>query len=407
MTRVLVVNRQVPWPLDDGNALRVLELARHRDSDIECHLACLPYSVEGLADLEAMGVFDSIIMLPDDGGQRSWRRLIRWGNRDYYRIAHPDQFNTVQATLRRTIRERGIDVLVAILERCEECSRNIAGTPRIVDQYDCMTLAHERQLGVRKRTEFGERLRWQHRIIMAKSVEQGLGNRCDLITAIAPPDVSRLQQLNPGAAVARVPNGISQELLDRRPVRAEPRRAVAFWGNLSFPVNRQAIEYFIARVWKPYLAERNVEFVIVGPHADRNLQALVAAHPGVIMAGFVDDLFGYLDQYPIMVNPMVTGGGLKNKVLEAFATGLAVVTTSMGVDAFPEVDQSHCAISDDPAHQASAIMDLLDHPRRRQARVEQARQLVERHYTWRAVGANWSALIRDLARAAARQRGDG
>lgn len=403
MTRLLLVNRQVPWPLDDGNALRVLELARHRDPDIECHLACLPYSVDGLADLEAMRVFDSITLLPADGGRRDWRRLLRWGNRNYYRIAHPAQFNAIQTALRQLVQERRIDILVAVLERCEECSRGLPGIPRIVDQYDCMTLAHERQLAVRRPTEMVERMRWQQRIIMAKSVEQGLGKRCDMITAIAPPDVARLQELNPGAAVVRVPNGISQELLDRRPAEVPSRRGVAFWGNLSFPVNRQAIEYFIARVWKPYLAAQNIEFVIIGPHAGRTLRAMVDEHPGVVLAGFVDDLFGFLDQFPIMVNPMVTGGGMKNKVLEAFATGRAVVTTSMGIDAFPEIEHGHCFISDDPGSQAAAIVDLLDHPARRIEQVARGRQLVERHYTWRAVGAAWSALIRDLAQDHARR----
>ncbi|MEZ4389353.1 MAG: glycosyltransferase [Candidatus Krumholzibacteriia bacterium] len=185
-------------------------------------------------------------------------------------------------------------------------------------------------------------------------------------------------------------------MLARRPRPGPRRRAVAFWGNLSFPVNRQAVDHFFRDVWRPYLADAGVAFVVIGPHAGADLHALAAAHPGFVLPGYVDDLFGYLDEIPVMVNPMVTGGGLKNKVLEAFAASKAVVTTRLGVEAFPEVTAEHCRVVDRPAAMAEAVLSLLDDAETGRALGERARELVERYYTWPAVGSAWSELLMNL-----------
>lgn len=396
MTRVLVVNKRLPWPLTCGNALRVFELARHRDPDIEYHLACLPSTRERLAELQELGVFDSITMLPAADSRKHWRRYLRRGNRDYWRLAYPKQTAAAEEVLRGIVEHRRIDVVVSVLDLSEQLTRPLVGVAKLVDQYDCFTLAHERQLAAQPGASLLERWRWRHRIANARSQEAGLGQRCDLITAIGPPDVKRLQELNPGAPVERIPNGVNRDLLDQGGAGIGTRRAVAFWGNLSFPVNQQAIEFFVSQVWLPYLATNDVELVIIGPHADRTLQSLAAQHEGVTLAGYVDDLFGFLRQFPVMVNPMVTGSGLKNKVLEAFAAGLAVVTTPLGVDAFPEVGTDHCSQADKPAEFAGAVLRLLDDAAFRAHQVTKARDLVQEHYTWESVGARWSDLLRKL-----------
>src|SRR5260221_14728540 len=54
---------------------------------------------------------------------------------------------------------------------------------------------------------------------------------------------------------------------------------------------------------------------------------------GIRLTGFVDNIHSVLAEYPIMVNAMRIGSGLKNKVLEAFAMGLAVGSTGLGIEA--------------------------------------------------------------------------
>jgi glycosyltransferase involved in cell wall biosynthesis len=119
--------------------------------------------------------------------------------------------------------------------------------------------------------------------------------------------------------------------------------------------------------------------------------------PGIRVHGFVADLFALAHGQGVMINPMVEGSGLKNKVLEAFALGLPVVSTTLGADAFGIEDGRHCRIADAPVDFASAVRDLLEQPAHAQRIASNARELVHRRFTWPAAG---KALLEALEYAA-------
>jgi len=401
---VLVVSHELPWPLADGRTLRTYELARHLPPSFTCHLACLPRGAEARAELAARGVFASIHILPPLPARRSWRRWLRRGNRNYFQRSYPGYVRRARASLQTIVDREGIEVAVAGGLWCEEMVRGLVGVRRILDQCDCLTLTLERDLAVRapgRGPLAGPIARW--RLAEVRHAESGLAQRCEMVTAVSPVDVARLRALNPqGVPIELLPNGIDASLGLRPPTAGPPLHGVAFWGNLRFAVNSQAVLDFYERVWRPHLQPHGVRWAIVGPNAGPEIRALADRHPEIDVPGFVDDLFGYLARYPVMVNPMVSGSGLKNKVLEAFAIGMAVVSTPMGVEAVPVEDRVHCRIAADPAAFAAAVRELLADPGQRVRLAAAARALVDRAYTWEAAGAVWASL---LAKSGGVQRG--
>ena len=75
---------------------------------------------------------------------------------------------------------------------------------------------------------------------------------------------------------------------------------------------------------------------------------------------FAEDLEGYYSNSRIAICPMLTGTGVKVKVIEAMAFGLPVVCTSRGVDGLPSKHENGCLVSDDPAEFAANISSLLN-----------------------------------------------
>jgi glycosyltransferase involved in cell wall biosynthesis len=95
-----------------------------------------------------------------------------------------------------------------------------------------------------------------------------------------------------------------------------------------------------------------------------------------------------------MINPMRTGSGLRNKVLEAFGLGTAVVSTARGVEALPAArDGEHLVIAGDGARFADAVLGLLDDPVRRLRLRANANALLHERYRWSVVGRPWGTLF--------------
>jgi glycosyltransferase involved in cell wall biosynthesis len=171
---------------------------------------------------------------------------------------------------------------------------------------------------------------------------------------------------------------------------------VVFWGNLDFPPNWTAVRYFYEQVFRPHLVDKDVRLHIVGRGGDGHLAA-VFRDPRVTRHGFVDDLYELLGRHALMVNPMVQGGGMKNKVLEAFACGIPVVSTGLGLDGIDAQAGIHCQVADDPATFARLALGLLDDPELSRRQAYAARQLVEEHYTWARSAAQLGKIITEMA----------
>jgi len=201
------------------------------------------------------------------------------------------------------------------------------------------------------------------------------------------------------------PNGLDDSYIGPLP-EAGDRRGVAFWGNQSFAPNCEALRFFVHEVYLPRLRDQGVELCVIGADPPSWLVELAADDPSIVLPGYVDDLRTVATRYPIMINPMRTGSGLKNKVLEAFGLGLVVVSTPLGVEAIPDAsDGEHLVCAGSAAEFGATILALLGDRARRQRLRQAAHALVHERYRWETVGRRWRALLERGRPATDGQRG--
>jgi glycosyltransferase involved in cell wall biosynthesis len=105
----------------------------------------------------------------------------------------------------------------------------------------------------------------------------------------------------------------------------------------------------------------------------------------------VDDIRGAVSRAACVVVPLRVGGGTRLKILDAWAMGKAVVSTSIGCEGLEAVDGENILIRDEPSEFAAAVRLLLDDVNLRRRLGESARGLVERKYSWRSIGATIAA----------------
>jgi glycosyltransferase involved in cell wall biosynthesis len=225
----------------------------------------------------------------------------------------------------------------------------------------------------------------------------------DLVLAVSEEDASCLRELDRDIAVTVVPNGVDvtpPRELERRP--AEPARLL-FAGTMDYRPNVDGIEWFVREIW-PRLEVDGIALDIVGRDPVPSVRALAGS--GVSVVGSVPSMAPYLSAAAAVVVPIRSGGGSRLKVLEAMASGVPVVSTSVGIAGLAATPGVHHLCADDPEAFAEAIRRTLADPAGAQERARAARALVESTYDMAAVGRAYEAAL-ELAVDAHARRGVG
>lgn len=403
MANILFICERIPYPLTAGDALRVFNAAQQLSArGNTCFLAVFEQNSTAVATLDDTGVFQRIIELPACSEKPSFARHLRLSKISYWRKSCPAYFNVVNKILQGAIRTENIDVVVAVTLHLAEFCLAISGVIKIVDDYDCVTLTLRRELKAgNSRISSVELANRYLDLFRAWRLERELTRHVDAVTTISPVDLLAMRAMSCTRqhAIRLLPNGINQELIGSQFDSDEIPRAVAFWGNMDFGPNLTAIRFFYQQVFVPYLRDMGVAWYIAGKNPAAEIKEIAEREPLITVTGYVENLYELVARIPVMINPMVSGSGLKNKVLEAFALGRAVVSSSLGMEAITAEDKVHFWKADAPHEFAEAILTLLESPSLRGALGAKARELVEERYTWNKVGDLWQELITELLQA--------
>lgn len=399
MPNILILNSIVPFPARyNGNAIRVFPLSSQLAQHHRCCLAAFGEDDERCSGVRASGVYAEVMLLPERPPGGNWRRYtnLRYGN--LARVSQPAYFRDVVQRLRSFVEAQRIDLVIAHTLQVAEFAEALADIPVILDEIDCRTLSQRRTIAARDGKP-GLRARLADALVLfrASSQEGRLTRSFRYVTTVSPVDRQVLQILAGPAKdrILDIPNGISVELNDYPcgDAEADPEKAIAFWGALDFPPNRSAVSWFYREVYLPFLAGSGITWYIIGRNAGEEIRAMAAAHGNIVLTGFVDDLYGLVSRIPVMINPMKLGGGLKNKVLEAFALQRVVISNTLGIEAVDATPGVHYIPAETPSEFAEAVTRyaIPDDAARRIGR--QARDFVLKGYTWKAVGARFGRLI--------------
>jgi O-antigen biosynthesis protein len=165
----------------------------------------------------------------------------------------------------------------------------------------------------------------------------------------------------------------------RYPFRDSTNRepdTMLFLGGFRHLPNQEALDWF-TRLVLPRILERKprARLIVIGsdPPPRHSLPHLPEA---VELRGFVEDVLEPLAKYAVFVCPILSGSGVRVKLLEAFAAGIPVVSTSIGAEGLATVDGHICAIADEPQAFADRVIELLDKPERADAIAIRAREQV-------------------------------
>lgn len=216
-----------------------------------------------------------------------------------------------------------------------------------------------------------------------KRLEVDAWNRASVCVATSERDASLMRGLT-STPVEMVPNGV--DLAAFAEVRHMPTRThhTVFAGAMRHQPNADGARWLVNEVL-PILQREfpNATVGIIGADPPANVRAL--ASDAVTVSGTVEDIRPYLGAAQAVVVPLWSGGGTRLKILEAFAAGRPVVSTTIGAEGIDARDGEHLLLADTPDAFAAAVARLFTDGKLAARLAEAGRQLVSERYGWEQV----------------------
>jgi glycosyltransferase involved in cell wall biosynthesis len=240
--------------------------------------------------------------------------------------------------------------------------------------------------------------------LQAERVERAERDWCARVAVnvcVSEADSNVLHGRAPAGRFEVVPNGVDTEYF--RPNPSAEAGGLVFCGVLDWYPNADALEFFVSEIQPLLDLPPDTPVTWVGRH-DGDLAGQYAGS-GVRLPGFVPDIRPLVWGASCYVVPLRMGSGTRLKVLDAWAMGKAVVSTSVGCAGLAARDGENILIADSAPAFADAVKRVLGDAELRHLLGAAGRSTVERQYSWKVVGDAAVDLYRDLAdRQTARSR---
>lgn len=388
MPHVILVSDRLPIPVIGGDRLRVWRIARFlRDRGWTVHLVCFARETgdaERARTAPEREAFDSIDLVPFSRPVQAARSALGLLDGSSMQVAYhrsPAMKRAVVAIANRTRPAAAI----AHLSRMADYIPPGLAPRRVLEMTDVFFEYYRRA----KRTV-------RRRGPLIYSIEEPRIRRHEIdcvrrFDAVVLVSERERERLTAAAGfperIHAIPNGVPEEWLEIEP---DPQpRLIMFHGSLSYPPNVEAALWFADQILPRIPGAR---FRIVGANPP---PAIASLHRkgGIEVTGTVESVVPHLRQASVSVCPLRVAAGIQNKVLEAMALGVPVVSTSAALAGIRAKSDRDLVVADTAAGIAAEVAGLLDDAPRRARLSAAGRRLVRERYLWSTVLDPYLAVI--------------
>jgi polysaccharide biosynthesis protein PslH len=252
-------------------------------------------------------------------------------------------------------------------------------TPLVLDAHDVISKPAERRM---RQTKGVSRLWAAGRYLLTRAVERRIMRRFDRIFAVSEFDRDYLLRMAPelSGRVRSVPIPAGMDITEQ-PYERKPDAILFLAAYRHRQVNVEAALWFYREVFPRVRREvPNARFIIAGNGPPDVLTVLPEGDNQVEVPGFVEDIDRCYKEAAVFVAPILTGGGIIVKVLDALAAGTPVVTTTFGNEGVGAEPGRDLLVADDPQEFAAQVVRVLRDPQCGRDLAASGSEFVRRRY---------------------------
>ena len=228
-----------------------------------------------------------------------------------------------------------------------------------------------------------------YRLLLSREVrvirkqEGAACRRADVVLAVSEQDQRALREVaGESVPIEVVPITVDAQRFQRIYSARDPQPGYLFTvGTLFWPPNSEGVTWWL-REGYGHLADiyPDLSYDIVGPRPPRALQQLAERFPGVRLHGYVADVGPFWKSAAALAVPILSGGGVRVKILEAMAMGVPVISTTIGCEGLAVRNGEHLLVADTPRDFAQACAAVLQDEKLARELAQNARRLIVEQY---------------------------
>lgn len=218
-------------------------------------------------------------------------------------------------------------------------------------------------------------------IAVTRLLEAKVVSRFEKVFVSSKVEAAHGRELAPDTIFHVLPNVVPSRALAWN-LSARKSQEILFVGTLSYYPNEDAVRFFCCEIL-PIIRQRlgdAVRLRVIGFDCPPELRSF-ASEGGIELLGYEKDLAVAYGTASLVVVPLRAGTGTRLKILEAFAHGCPVVSTTMGAEGLNIVPDVHFLLADDPEAFANACVRILTNPALAMELVREANELQRRSYS--------------------------
>lgn len=378
---ILQVTNRLPWPLNDGGNLATYAIAKHlSELGHSVTLASLntqkhwqdPKLLSPVAEVHAVDIDTSLKPIPMLRGlfQSLPYNIARFQSAEF------------ESLITRLVREKKPDVVQM------EGSYQALFIPAVrkVGRIPIVLRSHNIEWRIWKRlweNESNPAKRFYLKDLWKKikGFEEETGAEFDGIVAITEEDEKwyrgmkfpgKITTINAGADLSRYQAGNGWA----------PAHKVGFIGSMEWEPNVQGMKWFLERIWpEVHRAAPTAEFHIAGKNPAPWMEKWNEV-PGVTFHGMVDDAVEFMKSVRVFIVPLLSGSGMRLKIVEALAMKKCVLSTSIGAEGIVVQPEKEIFLADEPRAFGDRLLDLLRHPEKGRTAAERGHEAIVKRYDW-------------------------
>lgn len=376
--KILYVCHRFPFPPKRGGKIRPFNMIRHLSQNHQVTVASLARSDDEAREGEGIAPHCASFEMARVSNPVQVARMVA-----RLPTTVPSSMGffyspTLARRIRELLRSTRFDLIFVHCSSVAQYVADVQGVPKILDFGD---MDSQKWLEYAQSKPFPLSLGyWLEGSKMLRE-EKRLAARFDLCTATTRAEWETLRSYGVAVPIDWFPNGVDADFFAPDGTAYDPD-TISFIGRMDYYPNQQCMADFCANTLPLLRAERpNIKLTIVGADPSPAMRKL-GELPGVTVTGSVPDVRPHVRASAAMVAPLTIARGTQNKVLEAMAMGVPVVTSTVAAGGVDARSEEHFLVADTPADCAGAILRILDNPAERSRLAIAGRERMLSNHAW-------------------------